>query len=426
MTLRASRARIKTLANRITSLDLAANTTTNIISGTSTASTLATTIAHQKRFKYHSALTKITQSMTSPQKTRPLPKRTTRHALKQSHQPLSPQIIMSSRHCSTCNAIETAEHSLKTCPACKRVAYCNKACQKLHWIVHKPVCLTAVEHDRDSDEESDVDEAEDENDDDANDNPNDSGAANPNTTDLVGTSIEYFTLPTPAHPDGHKISIPLTKTMIVFLASLPAEQQKTAEEQLIHGHKLGFETQDVFCQILLVNKKGLSAIEQRAKKLDEYESAVQVLAGRYYAAAPQVVDFTMREDSRFPPLNKEGDWLMLDDKGDFQSVPADRAHVLQLEGEEEKKKNGEQEVVFFDMDTVANMKYLRDGEKKAYKEMVAQNVFAERYPGKTMVEVVADKKKRRADAKAAEEEAAAAAKQQLLENNLASVDLSQQ
>lgn len=151
--------------------------------------------------------------------------------------------------------------------------------------------------------------------------------------------------------------------------------------------------------------------------------AVQVLAGRYYAAVPQVVDITMNEDSRVTPLNKEGDWLLLDAKGDFESVPADRAHVLELEDEEEKKKNGEQEVVFFDADTIADMKYLRAGEKKAYKEMLARNAFEQRYPAKTMVEVAADKKKRRADAKAAEEEAVAG--QESLGDYLASVSLDQ-
>lgn len=62
--------------------------------------------------------------------------------------------------------------------------------------------------------------------------------------------------------------------MIVFLASLPAEQHKTVEEQLVHGHRLGLEPQDVFRQIVLGEKKLLYAFEERAKNSNIYEMVV--------------------------------------------------------------------------------------------------------------------------------------------------------
>lgn len=117
------------------------------------------------------------------------------------------QAIMNSRQCQNCNAIETAEHRLHACTACNRVAYCNKACQKKHWKPHRPICRAAVQQDHPSDEDSDVDEVEDQNQDMANDDPIDDDAANSNSNDLVGTSIEYFTLPTSAHRNGHKTTI---------------------------------------------------------------------------------------------------------------------------------------------------------------------------------------------------------------------------
>jgi hypothetical protein len=106
---------------------------------------------------------------------------------------------MASRHCaySQCNAIETAQHSLQTCPACKRVAYCNKDCQKPHWKIHKPVCRAAVYHDRDADEDSasSLDRNKEESitraetSKDANDKPTLNGMTRPNAPDIDAANI---------------------------------------------------------------------------------------------------------------------------------------------------------------------------------------------------------------------------------------------
>lgn len=110
---------------------------------------------------------------------------------------------MTSRHCShsECNAVETAEHSLKTCPACKRVAYCDKDCQKKHWKIHKPVCSAAVEHDREPDEDSASDSDQNEEDSmaqtetskDPNDNLALKGMSNPNATDIEAANTNTQT-----------------------------------------------------------------------------------------------------------------------------------------------------------------------------------------------------------------------------------------
>lgn len=130
----------------------------------------------------------------------------------------------------------------------------------------------------------------------------------------------------------------------------------------------------------------------------------------------------MLDGSRAVCFNKNGDLGLMGINGELMLVPVDWAQVLELE--EKKEKDGEQEVMFFDSDTIASMKYLRAYEKKAYKEILAQREFEQRYPGKTMAEVAADKKKRRAEAHAATE--VMAALQESVENDLASMYLGQQ
>lgn len=48
-------------------------------------------------------------------------------------------------HCESCNK-EMAERVL-LCAGCKKVAYCNRACQKSHWKQHKKICTYAQKKD---------------------------------------------------------------------------------------------------------------------------------------------------------------------------------------------------------------------------------------------------------------------------------------
>lgn len=48
-------------------------------------------------------------------------------------------------HCESCNK-EMAERVL-LCAGCKKVAYCNKTCQKSHWKQHKKICTYAQKKD---------------------------------------------------------------------------------------------------------------------------------------------------------------------------------------------------------------------------------------------------------------------------------------
>lgn len=45
------------------------------------------------------------------------------------------------RYCNKCQDLETQQKKLLTCSRCKKVFYCNVACQKAHWPTHKPECI---------------------------------------------------------------------------------------------------------------------------------------------------------------------------------------------------------------------------------------------------------------------------------------------
>ena len=261
---------------------------------------------------------------------------------------------------------------------------------------------------------------------DANDNFTDRDAINTNVTGLMGTYIEWFVMPTPAHPNGYRNRINFDKTMVAFLASLSEQDNLVAEEQMVHGDKLGLEQMEVFRQIVLAKRlKPLRRYQERAADPNTYAADLQIAASRHHAAIPQAfesVGIAMCEDSRLERLNKDGDWLLLG-KGEDKliGVPADCAHALGLE---EQEKDGEHEVVFFDSDTIANMKYLCLNEKETYKDMLARDVFERRYPGKTMAKVAADRKKRRVLAKAAKEEMSAELNSTT--DDMASMNLGQQ
>jgi len=47
------------------------------------------------------------------------------------------------RHCAKCDAVEKESGEFKTCAKCRDVYYCNKACQKAHFKVHKKTCCKA-------------------------------------------------------------------------------------------------------------------------------------------------------------------------------------------------------------------------------------------------------------------------------------------
>lgn len=52
----------------------------------------------------------------------------------------STKLCPEGRKCAKCNAVEKASGAFKTCAKCRGVYYCNKACQKAHFKVHKKTC----------------------------------------------------------------------------------------------------------------------------------------------------------------------------------------------------------------------------------------------------------------------------------------------
>lgn len=51
--------------------------------------------------------------------------------------------IPETRKCAKCDAAEKSSGAFKTCAKCRDVYYCNKACQKAHFKVHKKTCCKA-------------------------------------------------------------------------------------------------------------------------------------------------------------------------------------------------------------------------------------------------------------------------------------------
>lgn len=261
---------------------------------------------------------------------------------------------MTSRYCSACSATETAEHSLQICPACKRVAYCNKACQKLHWIVHKPVCRTittrvqqpgAHKHARES--ESIKDE---------NGNRVLDGVTYP-----LGTYIEWFEMPTTESPDGRTNTIFLTKSMAVFVSNLSDEETEMFEVQMVEGCKSGLEPLEIFQQI--EQQHELTAADQEHDNdPNAYEKALPILAARYEALRTKEVDTSKRDGSKFVRTNKDGDVILLDANNEESVASADAVLVLKVAGSEERT-----ELVFFDSVDIASIKHLRVDEKKMYR-----------------------------------------------------------
>lgn len=328
---------------------------------------------------------------------------------------------MASRHCPApdCNAIETAEHPLKTCPACERVAYCGVPCQEAHWVIHKPVCHAAVMKDNEPDDYEDSDEDEEENEE------NSGGFLNEND-DLIldgvihpaGTYIEGFMMPTEDHPEGLSKVCTFDKTMVMCFSAASNEESELFKRQIVEGSKAGLDAMDVFNQIAKQTEIDIGACTKHASDPHAYGDALQILADRYHAAKPQGVDNTLQDHGRFVSVNEQGDVVMMDDNDEAVVVPADWMQVLELEGDEK-----DPDMIFFDSAAIANMKYLRPDEKETYKAMLARKAFEQKFPGKTMAEIAVERKKLRADAQATIGDAAA--KEDSIGDDLAPIELSQ-
>lgn len=292
---------------------------------------------------------------------------------------------MTSGRCSNCNVIGTAEHALRVCNSCERVAYCSRKCQKEHWAIHKPACRAGFNKDRDSYEDSgdELNDAEEESSNvgkgfkDENDN-----LIVGDVTYPVGTYIEWFTMPTPEHPRGYKDMINLDKPLAIWFASLSDEESKTVEKQIVEGYKSGhLMVWEIFYQIAQQKGSESADFKERAKDPKEYENALQILAGRYNATKPQAVDISKRSGSTFVRFDEQGDVVLLDFNEEQFVVPADTVSIVETKDEEGQL---ELEIVFFDSDTIANMKYLRNDEKVAYKEMMAREMFEKHDGGDTV------------------------------------------
>ena len=291
-----------------------------------------------------------------------------------------PVVNMVSRHCanSECNAIETAEQPLKACAACKRVAYCNRACQKVHWVFHKPTCRAAVIKDQSPDQHEHEQEGEDISDR-TDFRDEDGNRVLGGVTYPAGTYIEWFEMPSPKSPNGCQNMIRFTKSMSVWVASLSDDDSKLFEQQIVEGCKCGLEPLEIFQQI--AQQKGLTpADEERFHDPGAYEKALPILAARYKAFRTKEVDIAKRAGSKFVRLNEEGNVVLIDVNNEEFVASADAVHVLTFVDDDERT-----ELVFLDSDDIANMKFLRDDEKKMYRSMLSRVIVEQRYPGTTVV-----------------------------------------
>jgi hypothetical protein len=287
---------------------------------------------------------------------------------------------MTSRHCATCNAIESVEHSLKTCGRCKRVAYCDHDCQKLHWVVHKAACRAAVAQDQKPDNHKREPEREDTR------TQTDFQHENGNRvrggiTYPAGTYIDWFEMPTTKKPDGSSNIIHFTKSMAVWVAGLSDDEAEVFEAQIVEGCKSGFTAVEIFQQV--AEEKGLTRADQElANKPGAYEKALPILAARYNASRAKEVHISKRDGSKFVRRNDQGDVVLLDANNEEFVASDDAVYVLKFADDEERT-----EVVFFDSDDIANMKHLRGDEKQMYRNMFARVTVEQRHPGLTVTRV---------------------------------------
>jgi hypothetical protein len=132
---------------------------------------------------------------------------------------------MTNRHCAYCNATASPENTLLRCTECKKAAYCNRACQKLHWKTHKSMCLAAVNN-----KGNKVDDSGHEDEDKTIRNPDGFADEHRNAviagkTYPLGSYIDFFVLPSPDYPRGHKALIALEPSVAIWSAGLPEEER---------------------------------------------------------------------------------------------------------------------------------------------------------------------------------------------------------
>lgn len=186
-------------------------------------------------------------------------------------------------------------------------------------------------------------------------------------------------MPTSEFPDGSHNTIHFTKPMAVWVSGLSDDESELFEAQIVEGCKAGLDPLEIFHQVAL--EKGMTpADEQRANYPDAYEKALSILAARYHASRAKEVDVSKRHGSKFVRRNEDGDVVLLDANNKEFLVSADAVHVLKFAGSE-----GRTEVVFFDSDDIADMKHLRDDEKKTYRSLFARAAIEQRFPGMTVV-----------------------------------------
>ena len=72
--------------------------------------------------------------------------------------------------------------------------------------------------------------------------------------------------------------------------------------------------------------------------------------------------------------------VLIDVNNEEFVASADAVHVLTFVDDDERT-----ELVFLDSDDIANMKFLRDDEKKMYRSMLSRVIVEQRYPGTSVV-----------------------------------------
>jgi hypothetical protein len=86
--------------------------------------------------------------------------------------------------------------------------------------------------------------------------------------------------------------------------------------------------------------------------------------------------------------NEQGDAVFRDENHQEFVLSAGECHFVEVDGK--------QEIVKFGRDNIANMKYMNDKEKKAYRKWVTQQTLEQRCAVKTRAEIEAQKERQQA------------------------------
>lgn len=295
---------------------------------------------------------------------------------------------MAPSSCASCGAAATPQHPLKACHPCRKVAYCDRTCQKAHWKIHKPDCLELRKGWKDEDG-----------------NIIAHGEVHP-----PGTYVEYFEPPnpeTPEFPDGHHRLVFLGPDTVMQLASRGEEVRREYEKDVIKRMKAGvWKEEDYLAEIEEKKKKkqekkksGESGAEKADATPIEYQNLLATLTAKYKADQQEAKQKHPKCDGKttieLVRIDEEKNLIIRNLEGVESMLPAD-GYVIHTLAPSADFPKGFEEMIPFSTEIIDQMKDLEDEEKQKYKEFLAKKALAKRYAGMTAAQVTANRKERQA------------------------------